>query len=176
MKTCSITDCGKPARTMGWCDKHYMRYHKHGNPLTTLVIRSLPGTTCAVAGCGRKIVAKKLCSAHWQRLHFHGDVAPEIRVTKGRPGCSNNNWKGGEIDDGTGRVLIYSPGHPHPTKSGTHVYRYRLVMEKHLGRFLSPEEIVHHKNHDKTDDRLDNLELMSQSEHARLHNQNGRFV
>ncbi len=86
-----------------------------------------------------------------------------------KKGSGNGNWKGGEIEDGHGRVLIYSPSHPNPSYCGTHVYRYRLVIEKSLGRYLDPKEIVHHINGDKRDDRLENLQVMSQSEHARLH-------
>lgn len=84
-------------------------------------------------------------------------------------GCLNGNWKGGQVNDGRGRILIYTPNHPNPNWKGTHVYRYRLVIEKHLGRYLHKKEVVHHKNGDHSDDRLENLEIMTQAEHARLH-------
>jgi len=52
-------------------------------------------------------------------------------------------------------------------------YRYykwsRVVLENHLGRELTSSEQVHHKNEDKSDDRPENLEIMSCAEHSRLH-------
>lgn len=49
------------------------------------------------------------------------------------------------------------------------VYRYRLVMEEALGRPLRPDEHVHHINGIKTYDSLDNLQIVSPAEHARIH-------
>lgn len=71
-------------------------------------------------------------------------------------------------------MLVYREYHPFPSiarngKVGCYVYRYRLVMEKALGRFLQPGEIVHHINGDPTDDRLENLQILSRSQHAKHH-------
>jgi len=35
MKLCSVSDCGRPARTRGLCHKHYMRTGRHGDPGVT---------------------------------------------------------------------------------------------------------------------------------------------
>lgn len=52
---------------------------------------------------------------------------------------------------------------------------HRWLMEQKLGRKLSSDELVHHVNEDTMDNRIENLEVMSRSEHTRLH-QAGRKV
>ncbi len=47
--------------------------------------------------------------------------------------------------------------------------QHRLVMEAHLSRRLFPNEVVHHINEDKKDNRLENLEVMPIREHVQLH-------
>mgnify|MGYP001569343845 CR=1 FL=1 len=55
-------------------------------------------------------------------------------------------------------------------------YEHRKIVEDSLNRKLSPCESIHHKNYDKTDNRLENLEILTKSEHARLHKQNGNYL
>lgn len=46
---------------------------------------------------------------------------------------------------------------------------HRYIMEQHIGRKLSRNEVVHHKNGDKRDNSIENLEIMSLSEHTKKH-------
>lgn len=66
-----------------------------------------------------------------------------------------------------GYVEVWNPAHPMAQKSG-YMMEHRLIMATHLGRSLLPEEVVHHKNEVKTDNRLENLELLGKVEHDRL--------
>lgn len=50
------------------------------------------------------------------------------------------------------------------------IKQHRYVMEAKLGRKLSANEVVHHKNGNKTDNRPENLELMKFGEHSTHHN------
>ena len=58
--------------------------------------------------------------------------------------------------------------HPFSPKSGTMLV-HRLVMESYLGRYLTKDEVVHHKSEIKTDNRITNLQVMTKSDHRKLH-------
>ena len=63
--------------------------------------------------------------------------------------------------------LAYSVKYSDGTR-GT-VLEHRIVMEVHLGRKLGKHELVHHINGDKRDNRVENLKVLSNSDHATLH-------
>lgn len=92
-----------------------------------------------------------------------------------RSGSDHKGWKGGRRIDKSGYVLIYFPGHPFAGRpSKKYVREHRLVMEKHLGRFLDRKEVVHHRDGDKQNNSIENLELfLSNSAHLK-HELKGR--
>lgn len=74
----------------------------------------------------------------------------------------HSSWKGGKtIKDGYVYIRL-RPTDPYYSmaKKGGYIREHRLVMAKHLGRCLLRDEIVHHKNGVKGDNRIENLELI----------------
>lgn len=59
---------------------------------------------------------------------------------------------------------------PHPKRNSKGLYPlHRVKTENKIGRLLDKNEVVHHKDGDKTNDRDENLELMARSIHAKSH-------
>lgn len=78
-------------------------------------------------------------------------------------GAKNAMWKGGKITVAGYTKLIT----PFKDRHGRPKYKYehRIVMEKIIGRELTVNEVVHHKNGIKTDNRPENLELLTKNTH-----------
>jgi hypothetical protein len=84
----------------------------------------------------------------------------------GKTGENCSRWKGGKKIRKDGYILNYVPGgHPHAI-DGFYVLQHRLVMEKFIGRYLTPAEVVHHIDGNPSNNAIENLRLYnSQSEH-----------
>lgn len=149
--TCSVSGCHKAAvRRTGHCDSHYRRFKASGDAGDpTFRKRGLPkGTPCKVDGCTRFNVGNGLCTMHKNRMARTGQLGPAHSTQKPR--------------DGT--PFINAHGYPCIWRDGKQVLVHRKVMEEHLGRPLSKAENVHHLNGQRTDFRLENLELWNTSQ------------
>lgn len=134
---------------------------------------------------------KKFTGIHWSKMPNAEKIKQQI--SKSKKGCispmkgkkhtkeareknrlshlgkRSGHWKDG-IRIVNGYILVLKKEHPFCQKSG-YIKRARLIMEKHLGRYLYSGEIVHHINKIKNDDRIENLKLFpNDSEHHKSHN------
>lgn len=75
-----------------------------------------------------------------------------------------------ELKDNDGYILCRGTSIPdwHGFTWQRYIYKHRLVMEQHLGRALTQDEVVHHKNGIRDDNRLENLELTTIHDHHRI--------
>lgn len=89
-------------------------------------------------------------------------------ATSFKKGQKPHNFKG-SYQSKDGYIFIYCPDHPF-RYGERYVLEHRLVMEKYLGRYLQPQEHVHHINEVRNDNRIENLQLCANNtEHRKEH-------
>lgn len=68
-----------------------------------------------------------------------------------------------------GYIIVYVPWHPLAWGTSKFFYLHRLIYENYLQRYLLPKEQVHHKDENKLNNLIENLELLDRKEHIKLH-------
>lgn len=134
---CKEIGCENQGYARGYCQKHYDMHRKLG---------TFGSKRCSVKGCQKAAHSKGMCGMHYHRLIMDGDP--------GEPSARKRA-------DGDGTI---TKGYKKITVDGKYCFEHRVVMELHLGRPLKDHETVHHKNGNRSDNRIENLELWSSSQ------------
>ena len=133
MKTCSIDGCENGVLARGWCNRHYKRWQKFGDPLGSAPPPEKK--TCSIDGCEKPHEARGWCNMHYQRWQKHGDPLatlayrddPEAAFLArtepivGDPGCII--WTGGTVSGGYGSHRV----------DGRMVLAHRYAWEREHG-------------------------------------------
>lgn len=134
-------------------------------------IREYCSRKCFGIGNGRKM--QKVCPPHLEKYKVQkGSLginkgrkwSEETRAkmsashTGKRVGDNNPAWRGA-------RVLDKQSGYIRIRINGRYFKEHRYVMEQHLGRPLTQQEYIHHKNGVKDDNRIENLEIVTVNSH-----------
>ena len=88
--------------------------------------------------------------------------------SKNLNGKNNPSWKGGRIKVIGGYIRVSAPKHPNCDSMG-YVLEHRLLIEKKIGRYLTSKEIIHHINGNTSDNKIENLQIVTRAEHNRIH-------
>lgn len=151
---CLVDGCSSDAKAVGMCIAHYERKKKYGDPLASAPKKT--GGECSHEGCHSIVTARGMCRTHYARLVRHGSSNGFSDWYKKRET---------QIIDSSGYALTYDPKHPNAKKSGR-ILEHRRVMSQKIGRPLQSGENVHHINGNRSDNRIENLELWKSSQPA----------
>ena len=147
---CAVEGCGRRAVTRGWCHGHYLRWSRSGDVRADVPLTRPSRDVCQVEDCPRGAHSRGYCRSHARRLQRHGDVDA---------GTPLRERGGGSLSHGYWYVAVPADQRHLVPPGRTKEFEHRLVMARTLGRPLLADEVVHHRNGDRLDNRPENLEL-----------------
>ena len=171
-----MSESAKLRCTQEWRNKKSKQY---STPIDIGKLRELYESGLTQSECAEALgVTQKVV---WRAMKNNG-IKARIAAKRHQEGHANSYWKGGHTKHSGGYMCERVPNHPRASAYGNYVFSHILVMERYLGRYLqwfgaddSRTEVVHHINGVKTDNRIENLMLMSVAEHVRLHDRQRRM-
>lgn len=105
---------------------------------------------CSIVDCPNKQKSISFCGKHYTRIRKYGNPYTDNTCKPSPNGFILNGYR------------VYRINHKPK-------FEHRIVIEKYIDRELSDNEIIHHKNGDKLDNRIGNLEIITRSDHKRIH-------
>ena len=148
------------------------------------LMRPQESFTCKA--CGLTVLTHKSHASvrvYCSKKCMDGHSAFREKISERTRGENNAMWKGGVTERLDG--YLYEICYGHPLAHNGKVLQHRLIVERHLLKtnpssaclvqmgdnwYLDPKLVVHHKNFDRKDNRIENLQIMTKADHQGLHN------
>jgi hypothetical protein len=166
MPSCSIQGCEDAVLARALCRRHYQRLRRkergqQARPLDApdTYFRRPAGTSCTVDGCDRPHLSHDLCDLHLQR--FKKIRAGIVSTPVSAPIAKSPRGQVDKINKDGYHLISVPAGTPGAVQRGLVMLEHRYVMQNHLRRPLLRAETVHHKDGNRLNNNLDNLELKS---------------
>lgn len=135
--TCEAEGCSRPSEARGWCHGHYLRWTRTGDVGAAVPLELRVRGTCTVSSCPNDAYARGYCRTHYRRWMKHGDVRGDVPIRKA-------DGDGTRVHHGYREVPVPA-ALAHLADGARRTGEHRLVMARHLGRALYPDENVHHR-------------------------------
>lgn len=120
-------------------------------------------------GCGQEIKAYDKWNRFVRFAFSHQPKREKGYSNKGTFKKGHIGLRGDKAPNWRGGTSIMRNGYRQVRVNGKRKYEHRLVMEEYIGRELKRDEQVHHLNHNRLDNRIENLEIIDAKKHASYH-------
>lgn len=165
-RTCSVDGCAKAHYSKTYCNAHYQRWRRYGDPLGE---RIYPETYCKVEGCGRRAAGWELCDSHYRRWKRTGDPRPSDPLvtqyvdaeeafaarTRRDPDSGCLIWDGVRVQ-GYGQIVV----------EGKKTVAHRYAWERTNGP-IADEALIDHKCWNKACVNVEHLRIATNGENSR---------
>jgi len=150
----------------------FIKGHKSTEEMRRKISLANKGHTAWNKGVPRSKETKEKLSL----IHKGKRYSPNTEFKKGQIGEKAGHWKGGKTETLRGYIWILQS--THPSANHGYVSEHRFIMEKYINRYLTEDEVVHHRGvkfpirsiENKQDNRIENLQLfVNNSEHLKFH-------
>ena len=111
------------------------------------------------------------CDCGAVKIIYKGHLFKGDRKTCGARGCSKRNFIRTVKAKNVNGYGLTSDGYRRVWVGHKQMLVHRAVMEGHLNRKLKSNETVHHLNGIKTDNRIENLKVLTDSVHSKTHSE-----